>query len=75
MNKLILDNLNFKKTDTVRLAYETGWKIHGRISCNKNKFNSFMDMCKNTEALPLTLQPINKFDFDAAIIFSDILLI
>ena len=35
-----------------------------------------MDMCKNSDAITeITLQPINKFDFDAAIIFSDILLI
>ena len=42
----------------------------------KNKFNSFMDMCKNEDALTeITFQPIKKFDFDAAIIFSDILLV
>ena len=33
-------------------------------------------MCKNSEAVTeITLQPIKKFDFDAAIIFSDILVI
>ena len=42
----------------------------------KNKFSSFMEMCKNSDAVTeITLQPIKKFDFDAAIIFSDILLI
>ena len=35
-----------------------------------------MEMCKNADAvMEITLQPIKKFDFDAAIIFSDILLI
>jgi uroporphyrinogen decarboxylase len=35
-----------------------------------------MEMCKNSEAVTeITLQPIKKFDFDAAIVFSDILLI
>ena len=33
-------------------------------------------MCKNSDAVTeITLQPIKKFDFDAAIIFSDILLV
>jgi uroporphyrinogen decarboxylase len=37
---------------------------------------SFLDLCYNPElASEVTLQPIRKFDFDAAIIFSDILVI
>ena len=36
---------------------------------------SFLDMCKNSElAAQVTLQPIEKFKLDAAIIFSDILI-
>ena len=77
MNKLILDNLNFKKTDTVPIwLMRQAGRYMEEYHAIKNKFNSFMDMCKNTEAVTeITLQPINKFDFDAAIIFSDILLI
>ena len=42
----------------------------------KNKFNSFMEMCKNSEAVTeITMLPIKKFNFDAGIIFSDILII
>lgn len=39
-------------------------------------FSDFMEFCLNQEAVVrATLQPIERFDFDAAIIFSDILVI
>ena len=37
---------------------------------------AFMDLCRNTElATEVTLQPLERFDLDAAILFSDILTI
>ena len=40
------------------------------------KAGSFLDLCFNPEfAAEVTLQPIRRFDFDAAILFADILLI
>lgn len=42
----------------------------------RSNFPSFIDFCFNPEAvLEATLQPIKRFDLDAAIIFSDILVI
>ena len=42
----------------------------------KKKFNSFFDMCRNVDAVTdITMLPIKKFNYDAGIIFSDILII
>ncbi len=42
----------------------------------RQKIGGFVDLCMNPDmASEVTLQPIKRFDFDAAIIFSDILMI
>ena len=42
----------------------------------RSKAGSFLDLCLTPElATEVTLQPVGRFDFDAAILFSDILMI
>ena len=42
----------------------------------RKKNPNFIDLCLNTNLIKdITLQPLNRFDLDAAIIFSDILMI
>ncbi|WJW79490.1 uroporphyrinogen decarboxylase [Bartonella sp. TP] len=42
----------------------------------RSQQNSFLDLCYNSKiAFEISIQPIKRFDFDAAILFSDILVV
>lgn len=65
---------NSKDTTPVWLMRQAG-RYLSEYKAVRNSEPDFISFCLNSEkAVEVTLQPIDKFDFDAAIIFSDILL-
>ena len=76
MNTLIqncIDN-NFSKTPIWIMRQAGRYLPEFRSIREKNQ--DFIKLCLNTKlSSEITIQPINRFDFDAAIIFSDILFV
>ena len=67
--------LNKKICKSVWFMRQAGRYLPEFQSIRKNNPN-FINLCLNSElSSELTLQPINRFDLDSAIIFSDILLV
>ena len=58
------------------MDHETAGRYLPEYLAVRKHFPNFLDMCKTPEVCcELVLQPIERFDLDAAIIFSDILTI
>ena len=76
MEKLIIKAFYKKKSTTpIWLMRQAGRYLPEYRDLRKNASN-FLDFCYNPEmAMEATLQPLKRFDLDAAIIFSDILVI
>ena len=77
LNRNFIAALNRKtqKTPPIWIMRQAGRYLpeYRRVRLN---FKNFLDMCKTPEiCCELVLQPIERYDFDAAIIFSDILTI
>ena len=76
MNTLIQDCINNKSTRTpIWLMRQAGRYLPEFRSIRKDN-QDFIKLCLNTKlSSEITIQPITRFNFDAAIVFSDILLV
>ncbi len=77
MNKPLLDKLNLKPNSRtpIWIMRQAGRYLPEYLEV-RQKFKSFVDFCLTPDAAAMvTLQPLKRFQLDAAIIFSDILLI
>ena len=73
----ILDCIKFKKTDYTPIWFmRQAGRYLPEFRKIRKKSPNFINLCLNTKLVTdITLQPLNRFDLDAAIIFSDILMI
>ena len=76
-NSLFIRALNKEKLSTPPIWYmRQAGRYMPEYRKVRSRFKNFLDMCKNPEVCcELAMQPIDKFQLDASILFSDILTI
>ncbi|MDC3144483.1 hypothetical protein OA527_05660 [Pelagibacteraceae bacterium] len=74
---IFIDNLNFRKTKKTPIWFmrQAGRHLPEYMEV-RSSFRNLMEMFKDSSVCSkVTLQPVDKYDLDAAIIFTDILMI
>ena len=77
MNNNFIDTINHQKTDHLPVWFmrQAGRYLPEYLKI-REQAGSFLNLCKNPDlATTVTLQPIKRFPLDAAILFSDILVV
>ncbi len=76
MNTLIQDHINNRSSKTPIWLMRQAGRYLPEFRFIREKNQDFIKLCLNTKlSSEITIQPITRFDFDAAIVFSDILLV
>ena len=76
MNTLIQNYISNKSSTTPIWLMRQAGRYLPEFRSIREKNQDFIQLCLNTKlASQITIQPITRFDFDAAIVFSDILLV
>ena len=76
MNTLIQDCINSRSSKTPIWLMRQAGRYLPEFRSIREENQDFIKLCLNTKlASEITIQPITRFDFDAAIVFSDILLV
>ena len=76
MNTLIQECINNKSSKTPIWLMRQAGRYLPEFRSIRLKNQDFIKLCLNTKlSSEITIQPITRFDFDAAIVFSDILLV
>ena len=77
MKKIFIEEVHNKLNKSIPIWFmrQAGRYLKEYIN-EKIKHNSFLDMCLNSDSMKeVTIQPLKRFNIDAAIIFSDILIV
>ena len=76
MKKIILEEIKYKQNRTPLWFMRQAGRYMEEYKRIRQAHNSFIQLCLDSELMKeITLQPIKRFDIDAAIIFSDILIV
>ena len=77
MKKLIIEEVRNKQPRSIPIWFmRQAGRYLKEYREEKEKHESFLSMCLNSDSMKeITLQPLRRFNLDAAIIFSDILIV